>query len=130
MLLQRRRFLFISALLLLVVGCVPFTAKAWKKDKKIAAAAQMDPHTQALHALQRLTFGPRPGDMERVAAMGVDKWIDLQLHPDKIDDSALEARLAPSVRCTWTRARSWRTFRRAGDQGGDGRQASRCHPIR
>ena len=47
-----------------------------------------------MHALQRLTFGPRPGDVERVAAMGVDKWIDLQLHPEKIDDSNLEARLA------------------------------------
>jgi uncharacterized protein (DUF1800 family) len=95
MLLQRRRFLFISTLLLLAVGCVSLTAKAWKKDKKIAAAAQMDPHTQALHALQRLTFGPRPGDIERVTAMGLDKWIDQQLHPDHIDDSALDARLAP-----------------------------------
>jgi hypothetical protein len=48
-----------------------------------------------LHALNRLTFGPRPGDVQRVMAIGVDKWIDLQLHPDKIDDSALNARLEP-----------------------------------
>jgi uncharacterized protein (DUF1800 family) len=54
----------------------------------------MDPHTQALHALQRLTFGPRPGDIERISAMGLDKWIDQQLHPDRIDDSAVEVRLA------------------------------------
>jgi uncharacterized protein (DUF1800 family) len=46
------------------------------------------------HALDRLTFGPRPGDAQMVAAMGVDKWIDLQLHPEKIDNSALQARLA------------------------------------
>jgi uncharacterized protein (DUF1800 family) len=50
---------------------------------------------RAIHALNRLTFGPRPGDVERVMAIGVDKWIDQQLHPEKIDDSALEARLAP-----------------------------------
>jgi len=49
---------------------------------------------RALHALDRLTFGPRPGDVDAVMAMGVDKWIDLQLHPERIDDSALQARLS------------------------------------
>jgi uncharacterized protein (DUF1800 family) len=53
-----------------------------------------DEHQRAVHALDRLTFGPRPGDPDKVIALGVDKWIDLQLHPDKIDDSAMQARLA------------------------------------
>ena len=95
MLYERRRFLLPTALLVSAIGGISITAAAWKKDKKIAAAAQMDPHTQALHALQRLTFGPRPGDIERVTAIGLDKWIDQQLHPEHIDDSALDARLAP-----------------------------------
>lgn len=46
-----------------------------------------------LHALNRLTYGPRPGDVERVKAMGLQKWIELQLTPSRIDDRALEARL-------------------------------------
>src|SRR5882762_3289288 len=46
-----------------------------------------------LHALNRLGFGPRPGDVERVKEMGLQKWIDQQLRPDSINDSALEARL-------------------------------------
>ena len=46
-----------------------------------------------LHALNRLTYGPRPGDMEAVRQMGLAKWIDLQLNPDSIDDSAMQARL-------------------------------------
>jgi uncharacterized protein (DUF1800 family) len=50
---------------------------------------------RALHALNRLTFGPRPGDIQQVMAMGVDRWIDLQLHPERIDDSALNSRLEP-----------------------------------
>ncbi|HKW26368.1 MAG TPA: DUF1800 domain-containing protein, partial [Terriglobales bacterium] len=54
-----------------------------------------DEHKGALHALNRLTFGPRPGDVQRVEAIGVDKWIELQLHPEKIDDSGLAARLEP-----------------------------------
>src|SRR5579862_5293117 len=95
MLVQRRRLLLAVALLASSLLSLAVAAQAWKKDKKIAAAAQMDPHTQALHALQRLTFGPRPGDIERVTSMGLDKWIDQQLHPGRIDDSAVEARLAP-----------------------------------
>ena len=53
-----------------------------------------------LHALNRLAYGPRPGDVERVKQMGLEKWIDLQLHPEKIDDSAAEARLEqyPAIR--------------------------------
>src|SRR5207344_2003330 len=66
-----------------------------KKNKKDSAAVQMDEQKRALHALNRLAFGPRPGDVERVTAMGVDKWIDQQLHPGKIDDRALDARLEP-----------------------------------
>jgi len=46
-----------------------------------------------LHALNRLTYGPRPGDLERVRQLGLAKWIDQQLNPNSIDDRALEARL-------------------------------------
>jgi uncharacterized protein (DUF1800 family) len=46
-----------------------------------------------LQALNRLGFGPRPGDLERVKEMGLQKWVDQQLHPDSINDSALDARL-------------------------------------
>ncbi len=66
-----------------------------KKDKHPTATPQMDEQKQAVHALNRLTFGPRPGDVDHVLAIGVDKWIDQQLHPEKIDDSALDARLSP-----------------------------------
>jgi len=62
--------------------------------KKQESAVQMDQRKQVVHALNRLTFGPRPGDVDRVMAIGLDKWIDQQLHPDKIDDSAVDARLS------------------------------------
>src|SRR5271170_7361527 len=49
---------------------------------------------QILHALDRLTFGPRPGDIDRVKRMGLKKWMDQQLHPDRMDENpVLEARL-------------------------------------
>lgn len=46
-----------------------------------------------LHALNRLSYGPRPGDVDRIRQMGLAKWIDQQLNPNSIDDHALEARL-------------------------------------
>src|SRR5579864_4953113 len=46
-----------------------------------------------LHALNRLGFGPRPGDLDRVKEIGLPKWIEQQLHPESIDDSALQTRL-------------------------------------
>jgi uncharacterized protein (DUF1800 family) len=45
------------------------------------------------HALNRLAYGPRPGDVERVKRMGLAKWIEQQLNPKSIDDQAMEARL-------------------------------------
>jgi uncharacterized protein (DUF1800 family) len=48
-----------------------------------------------VHALNRLTFGPRPGDVDRVRVMGLKKWIDLQLHPERIPENPeLTKRLA------------------------------------
>jgi len=75
-------------LLALLFGALAGSA-AWSASKGL------DDRQRALHALNRLTFGPRPGDVDRVLAIGVDKWIDQQLRPDKIDNSALDARLAP-----------------------------------
>ena len=45
---------------------------------------------QIIQALNRLTFGPKPGDAQRVRAIGLDAWIDQQLHPEKINDDAME----------------------------------------
>ncbi len=51
---------------------------------------------QILQALNRLTFGPRPGDLDEVRRLGVTKWIELQLHPDQIPENpALETKLKP-----------------------------------
>ncbi len=46
---------------------------------------------QIIQALNRLTFGPKPGDVQKVRAIGLDQWIDQQLHPDRINDNAMNA---------------------------------------
>ncbi|HZQ92148.1 MAG TPA: DUF1800 domain-containing protein [Terriglobales bacterium] len=73
-----------------VVGLLAAAGFAEKRAK----TPQLDESKRALHALNRLTFGPRPGEVDRVARMGVDKWIEQQLHPESIDDGQLEARLS------------------------------------
>ena len=52
------------------------------------------------HALNRLAYGARPGDTDRIKQMGLAKWIEQQLNPKSIDDSLVEARLTdlPTLR--------------------------------
>jgi uncharacterized protein (DUF1800 family) len=60
----------------------------------IATAPDEAARDRIVHALDRLAYGPRPGDVERVTAMGLTRWIDQQLHPERIDDREVEARVA------------------------------------
>jgi len=57
-----------------------------------AQHAALTPQDSAFHALNRLAYGPRPGDVPRVAADGVIRWIDRQLAPERIDDDRLAER--------------------------------------
>lgn len=60
-----------------------------------AQAASAANETEALHVVNRLSFGPRPGDVDRVMAMGVDAYIDEQLHPERLaEPEAINRRLA------------------------------------
>ena len=86
---RRPRLRWLAALALLLLLGVSLYA-----TRKNQATAAVDEQKRVLHALDRLTFGPRPVDVQTVAAMGVNKWIARQLHPEKIDDSAMQARLA------------------------------------
>jgi uncharacterized protein (DUF1800 family) len=57
-------------------------------------AAELTEQQKALHVLNRLGYGPRPGDVDRIVSMGVDKYIDAQLHPESIPlPPALEQQL-------------------------------------
>jgi uncharacterized protein (DUF1800 family) len=95
--------------LLLACACVPLgvafpavaaTPPAAKEKKQKADPAlkglpitELSPDQAILHALNRLAYGPRPGDVERVRQMGLAKWIEQQLNPSSIDDKAVDARL-------------------------------------
>ncbi|MGH9607512.1 MAG: DUF1800 domain-containing protein [Terracidiphilus sp.] len=65
-------------------------------------SAQLRGDQRILQALDRFTFGPRPGDLEAVRAMGLDKWFDQQLNPGSIDETALYARLSAFPAMQWS----------------------------
>jgi len=71
-------------------------AKAPAAKSGVAKAEVLVPLTERERAeqlLNRFTFGARPGDVDRVLAMGADKWFEQQLNPDSIPNNAL-SRLA------------------------------------
>ena len=91
---RRNRGKFAIIFLCLSLACaVPQLLAKKKEGNKSSAISGASDQKRTLHALNRLTFGPCPGDLQQVMTVGVEQWIDLQLHPDKIDDSALNARL-------------------------------------
>jgi uncharacterized protein (DUF1800 family) len=89
-----------------VTATVALSEKKPKQDPALKGlpVAELSAEEAILHALNRLTYGPRPGDVERVKQTGLAKWIEQQLHPNSIDDRALDARLEslPTLRMSTT----------------------------
>jgi uncharacterized protein (DUF1800 family) len=57
------------------------------------AAKKLTEEQKVAHLLDRVTFGARPGDVERVMKLGWEKYLDEQLRPERISDQAVEQRL-------------------------------------
>jgi len=86
----------VAAMLLSVAPVGVFAQKSGVKTPAKSVIARSDVRElpadqQIIQALNRLTFGAKPGDILKVRAMGVDKWIDQQLQPRKINDDAMDA---------------------------------------
>jgi uncharacterized protein (DUF1800 family) len=67
-----------------------------------SSQGQLRGDERILQALNRFTFGPRPGDLEAVRTMGLDQWFDQQLRPGSIDETDLNARLAQFPAMQWS----------------------------
>jgi uncharacterized protein (DUF1800 family) len=65
-----------------------------KRGVKAEVLVPLSERERALQVVDRFTFGARPGDVDRVLAMGVDAWFAQQLHPETMKDPALDKRLA------------------------------------
>jgi uncharacterized protein (DUF1800 family) len=85
-----------------VPSSTPVPSSAPRPHRSEYESGQLRGDARILHALNRLTFGPRPGDLEAVRAMGLEKWFDQQLHPENIDETDLDARLAQFPAMQWS----------------------------
>ncbi len=84
----------LAPLFLILIGCLPAATLDHDDGGRMPyAAAGLTEREAAAHLLSRFTFGPRPGEVDRVAAMGLEAWFEAQLRADAPED-ALEARLA------------------------------------
>jgi uncharacterized protein (DUF1800 family) len=85
-----RRFLLAAAAVLVAHGASDGGSPNRLFETKLS------PEERIEQALNRLTFGARPGDIEEVRRLGLEKWIELQLHPERISENpVLESRLKP-----------------------------------
>src|SRR5262245_20255501 len=99
MTISRRQVLKTSALGgagLALTGCERMVSRVTEKLGQtvpssigIANGAQID---AAFHLLSRAGFGPWPGDLDRVRSIGPEAWLDEQLNPVSIDDTACDLR--------------------------------------
>ncbi len=98
--------------LLAVLLCLPAPASRAQTSAEASStlasapsasrSTQLQGDARILHALNRFTFGPRPGDLEAVRAEGLDNWFNEQLHPQRLDESALDTRLAQLPALQWS----------------------------
>src|ERR1700685_2317981 len=79
--------LFCGLLFLAPVSAKPKPKKTSDDQKLFQKKLPKD--EQLIHALDRLTFGPRPGDVDRLKRVGLKKWIDQQLHPDRLAENPI-----------------------------------------
>jgi uncharacterized protein (DUF1800 family) len=94
--------LLAGALCLLMALPQPGFAAGTKKKNTLPKAAPvklLEGDERIQHALNRFTFGPKPGDVEAVKKIGLDRWFEEQLTPEKLDETALNEKLAlyPSI---------------------------------
>ncbi len=81
---RRARSSVVTALALSIAIGFPLMAAQSIASDQQAASARDNSEAMVAHVLNRVAFGPRPGDVERVRRIGVDAYIDEQLHPERI----------------------------------------------
>jgi uncharacterized protein (DUF1800 family) len=82
--------------------------------EKRAKSQNLTEQQRIVHVLNRLGFGARPGDVERVKAMGLENYINQQLNPEKISDTVAENKVRDLNVLNMTTAELYEKFPQPG----------------
>src|ERR1044072_3540275 len=104
----------ITAAVLMAALLVTQTVATFAETRKEQKKARLSEEQQIIHVLNRLGFGARPGDVERVKAMGLENYINQQLNPEKIPDSVAENKVKDLGVLTMTTAELYEKYPQPG----------------
>src|SRR5688572_1835039 len=76
-----------------IIAAIVFASFIRAVDAQRPSSPRLSEDQRILHVLNRLGFGARPGDVERVKTMGLKNYISQQLNPEKINDTAAQDRV-------------------------------------
>ena len=85
-----------------------------QKDKPAARGDRLTDNQRIIHVLSRLGFGARPGDIERVKAIGIQKYIEQQLNPERISDEVVEEKVKNLSTLSMTTAQLYEKYPQPG----------------
>src|ERR1044071_955623 len=100
----------VALLLLLALTATQPLVSAQKRAK----SQNLSEEQRIVHVLNRLGFGARPGDVERVKAMGLENYINQQLNPEKISDTVAESKVRDLNVLNMTTAELYEKFPQPG----------------
>src|SRR5437763_8412551 len=91
---MRRALVSLVAAMLAVLPAATKKPDVPASEQTFRAALTKD--QRLTHAVERLSVGARPGDLDRIRQYGVDRWVDDQLHPERIPENPiLDEKLKP-----------------------------------
>jgi uncharacterized protein (DUF1800 family) len=93
-----------------LAGLEPFASA----DTKASKGRKLSEEQRIVHVLNRIGFGVRPGDVERVRSMGLENYINEQLAPEKILDAVAENKVKDLVSLTMTTAELYEKYPQPG----------------
>lgn len=91
---QFYQFCLIVLILTLSVA-TPLSVLAQKSKSPIPVPGKLTEQQKVLHLLDRITFGARPGEVDRINQIGWEKYLEEQMQPEKINDEIVTQKLQP-----------------------------------
>jgi uncharacterized protein (DUF1800 family) len=113
---HRSRNAFVFRLLVSLVASAAILSNVCPSGAQgqLRSIVRLTEDQRILHVLNRLGFGARPGDLERVKAMGLNNYINQQLNPEKINDAVAEAKVKNLPTLSMTTAELYEKYPQPG----------------